>query len=99
VVEEDATGSVHAVGLSEVDGCPVCHDFGAGVWGAWPEGCGFFLWCLDDFAVHFGGGCLVVADFLSGLVLEVSDGFEEAEGAHADGVGGVDGHVEGDADM
>ncbi len=42
---------------------------------------------------------MVVADFLSGLVHEVADGFEEAESAHANSVGGVDRHVEGDADM
>lgn len=42
---------------------------------------------------------MVVADFLTGFFLEVSDGFEETKGAHADGVGGVDWHVEGDAYM
>ncbi len=42
---------------------------------------------------------MVVADFLSGLVHEVADRFEEAQRAHPDGIGGVDRHIERDADM
>ena len=53
---------------------------------------------LDE-AEHFGGACLVVADLVAGALLVVSDGFEEAEGSHADGVYGVFGRVKADADV
>ena len=63
------------------------------------EGGGFGLGGFGDFAEHFAGGGLVKADVLPRAVAELADRLEEAEGAQAGHVDGVDGHFEGELDV
>jgi len=99
VVKEDAVDGEGTVGLAVVDDLPVGVDLGAGVGGAGVEGGGFLLGGFDDLAEHFGAGGLVELDRVAGGFFEVADGFEEHDGAEGIGLDGVDGHVEGDADV
>ena len=83
VIKQDAVAGKKVVGFAVVDGLPVGVHFSAGVGAAGVEGGVFLLGDGLDEAKHFGGTCLVVADLVAGALLVVADGFEDAEGAHA----------------
>jgi hypothetical protein len=92
VVEQHAVAGVHAVGLAVVDGDPEGVELGDGVGGAGVEGGGDLLGDLLHLAVQLRGGGLVEAAGL--LEAQDADGLQQAQRAHAVGVGGVLGALE-----
>ena len=87
MVEEDAVGSVHAIGFAVVHHDPVSVELGGSVGAARVEGGGFLLRDFLNEAVKLRGGRLVEA----GLVFhaEDADRLEQAKRAHGVGVRGV----------
>ncbi len=97
MVEEDAVTGVEAVGFAVIYGDPVGVHLGHGVGAARVEGGGFLLRGFLDETVELGGAGLVEAGFL--FEAENADGFEDAQGADAVGVGGVFGGFKADRDV
>jgi len=97
VVEEDAVGQVHAVGLAVVDEDPEGVLLRDSVGRAGVEGGGLGLGHLLHLAVQLGGGGLVEAAGL--LEAAGADGVEHAEDTNTVAVGGVLRHVERNLDV
>ena len=96
MVEEDARAGEQAVGLAVVDRLPVAVELGAGVRAAGVEG-GRQRLRRRGRAEHLGAGGLVEPHRLAAV--ELPDGLQQAQGAQADDVGGVERLVERDADV
>jgi hypothetical protein len=94
MVEQDAVAGIHAVGLAVVHRDPVGVHLGHCIRAARVEGRGFLLRGFLHQAVQLAGAGLVEAGFL--LQPQDADGFEQAQGADAVGVGGVLGRLEAD---
>ena len=97
VVEEDAVGDVHVVGLAVVDHDPVGVLLGDAVGRAGVEGRELALGDLAHLAEELGGGGLVEAAGL--LEAAGADGVQQAQRADGVDLGGVLGEVEGDLDV
>ena len=97
VVEEDAVGKVHAVGLTIVHKDPEGVLLGDCVGRTGVKGGGLGLGDLADLTVELGGGGLVETDLL--LHTAGADGIEHAEDTNTIGIGSVLGHLEGNLDV
>ena len=87
VVEQDAVAGVDAVGLAIIDGDPVGIELGHRVGAARIERRGFLLRSFLHQPVKLGSGGLIKACFL--FQAENANGFEDAQGTEAIGIGGV----------
>ena len=97
VVEEDAVGKVHAVGLTVIHEDPEGVLLGDGIGRTGVEGGGLGLGNLTDLSVQLGGGGLVESDLL--LHATSADGIEHTEDTDTIGIGCVLGHIEGNLDV
>ena len=93
VVEQDAVAGVHAIGLAVVHRDPVGVHLGHGIRAARVERRGFLLRDFLHQAIQLGGAGLVEAGLL--FQAQDADGFQDAQGADAVGVGGVFRRLEG----
>ena len=97
VVEEDAVGKVHAVGLTVVHKDPEGVLLGDCVGRTGVKGGGLGLGDLADLTVELRGGGLVETDLL--LHTAGADSIEHAEDTNTVGIGSVLGHIEGNLDV
>ena len=97
VVEEDAVGKVHAVGLTVIHEDPEGVLLGDGIGRTGVEGGGLGLGNLTDLSVQLGGGGLVESDLL--LHATSADGIKHPEDTNTIGIGCVLGHIEGNLDV
>ncbi len=97
MVEQDAVGGVHAVGLAVVHHDPVGVEFGRRIGAAGIEGGGLALRDFLDLAVELRSRGLIEAALL--VQAQDANGFEQPQGADGVGVGGVLGGFEADRDV
>ena len=97
VIEQDAVGGEHAVGLTVVHRDPVAVELGDAIGRTRIERRGLLLRHFLHQAVQFRGRCLIEPRFL--LHAENPDRFEQAQHADRVGIGGIFRALEADADV
>jgi hypothetical protein len=97
MVEQDAVGSVHAVGFAIIDGDPVAVKLCDAIGRTRIKRRGFLLWGFLHQAVKLRRGGLIEPRLL--LHAENPDRLQQPEHAERVGIGGIFGALETDADM